>query len=327
MYSDQLKIRDKEGREIICDIFWDLDVNNDPDIGHIINADRDIVDEYVNDAEEDVIKEYKVGDDITQLFDLDDVAEQMINNSKYNEGVTMTTDNLLLEMANNLLDEGTKDIKATHEGLEKLPEDAWNKWGVGKLVSHFISLAKKIGKPKVMRSITNIERWNKKKNVELSDKARSVIDKLKASDKWESLSESVILEFTDQIKSLANLSKKSPQAVETVLKQVHDQMEKTSPLWKKYQNEKQDNRKQDILNQYNGEVLKAVKQKLGIKKEVTIEDSSAAITTGSIGSSTTSDGSPAPYGSSAVYASKWGSVMKRKVPVAESYIDKKLELI
>jgi hypothetical protein len=90
--------------------------------------------------------------------------------------------------ARGLLNEaGTKDIEAKHEGITELPEGAWGDWGVEKLVSHFIALAKKKGKPAMSNSINNIIRWNKNTNKELSSKAREVMDKLMASKVWENI--------------------------------------------------------------------------------------------------------------------------------------------
>ena len=86
-----------------------------------------------------------------------------------------------------LNEDSAPDIKAKHEGITQLPEGAWNDWGVEKLVNHFIAIAKKKGKPTIMNSLLNIERWNDKKNIELSKKARSVIDKLMTSKIWENI--------------------------------------------------------------------------------------------------------------------------------------------
>jgi hypothetical protein len=82
---------------------------------------------------------------------------------------------------------GAKDIEAKHEGITELPEGAWGDWGVEKLVNHFISLAKKKGKPAMSNAINNIIRWNKSDNKELSSKAREVMDKLMASKVWENI--------------------------------------------------------------------------------------------------------------------------------------------
>jgi hypothetical protein len=88
-------------------------------------------------------------------------------------------------------EQATTQIKATHPGITKLPEGAWNEWPVAKLVKHFAKLADKVGKPETMRAIMNIERWNKKQNPTLSEKARSVIDKLKKSKAYAKTIESI----------------------------------------------------------------------------------------------------------------------------------------
>ena len=86
-----------------------------------------------------------------------------------------------------VLEEGTKDIKVEHPGMEKMKEGAWKEKNVGELVKHFIALAHKKGKAPVMRSILNIERWNEKKEQSLSKKARSVINKLEANKSWKDM--------------------------------------------------------------------------------------------------------------------------------------------
>lgn len=83
------------------------------------------------------------------------------------------------------LDEkSAKNIKAVNPGISKLPEGAWDEWGVSKLAGHFKKLGSSIGKPEAMRAILNIERWNKNQNPKLSEKARSVIDMLKKDKDW-----------------------------------------------------------------------------------------------------------------------------------------------
>ena len=78
----------------------------------------------------------------------------------------------------------TKKIKIKHPGITELPTGAWGDWKAGKLVEHFISVAKKKGRGPIMRSILNIERWNKNDNKPLSSKARGVINALKKSPEW-----------------------------------------------------------------------------------------------------------------------------------------------
>ena len=84
-------------------------------------------------------------------------------------------------------DQGAPDIKVKNPGILEIPEGAFNEWGVGKLVKHFISLAKKKGKAAVMRAVVNLERWNKNDDPDIAKKARSVINALKESTDWEAL--------------------------------------------------------------------------------------------------------------------------------------------
>ena len=71
----------------------------------------------------------------------------------------------------------TKNIKVENPSIESLPDGAWNKWNIDKLVSHFTNLANKKGRGKISKSIENIIRWNKTKNKKLSSKAESVMKK------------------------------------------------------------------------------------------------------------------------------------------------------
>jgi hypothetical protein len=75
-------------------------------------------------------------------------------------------------------------VKAKFPGITKLPANSWSEWPVKDLVSHFIKIAKKKGKPAMTRAISNIERWNSRQNPELSQKARSVMDALMKSKEW-----------------------------------------------------------------------------------------------------------------------------------------------
>lgn len=81
-------------------------------------------------------------------------------------------------------DAGTSNITVKNPGVSELPDGAWDDWSVEKLVNHFHALAGKEGKQEVARIVNNIERWNENKNPSLSNKARSVMEKLHS--KWES---------------------------------------------------------------------------------------------------------------------------------------------
>lgn len=72
-------------------------------------------------------------------------------------------------------------VTAKTPGITGLPDDAWKEWSVGKLVKHFRTLGGQIGKAPAMRTVLNIERWNKTQDPKLSAKARTVIDQIKES--------------------------------------------------------------------------------------------------------------------------------------------------
>jgi hypothetical protein len=78
-------------------------------------------------------------------------------------------------------------VKSKNLGITELPQGAWDDWGMKDLVAHFIKIAKEKGKSAMSKAILNIERWNKKQNPKLADKARSVMDALKKSEQWLSI--------------------------------------------------------------------------------------------------------------------------------------------
>jgi hypothetical protein len=87
----------------------------------------------------------------------------------------------IIEKIERYLSEGTEDIKAEHEGLLQVPP--------GKKVTdlgadHFIALAQKIGRAKVIHGLMNLYRWNKGKEGnkgELADWAKSMQEKVSAA--------------------------------------------------------------------------------------------------------------------------------------------------
>ena len=141
---------------------------------------------------------------------------------------------------------------------------------------------------------------------------------------------------------LGLLSKKSPIAVEKMYDQVMEQLKKTNPIYKKYTVEKSPQNKTKIYSEFMGIVMTELKKKLGINKDLQVEDSSAAITTSSVGSPSLSDGTTkAPFDNSSIFANKIGSVLKREVKntkgkspkvkkksekYLESYFDRTLKL-
>ena len=75
-------------------------------------------------------------------------------------------------------------IKVKHEGVLEIPKGkSFSTVGL----KHYINLAKKKGKPAVMRGLLNLERWNKNKNPKLSEKARSIINRLKENSEWKKI--------------------------------------------------------------------------------------------------------------------------------------------
>jgi len=84
--------------------------------------------------------------------------------------------------------EQTTKIKTEHPGILEVPE---GKHFYQLPLKHYIDLAKKKGKPAIMRALLNLERWNKNRDPETSKKARELIDKLKKNKEWQALSESV----------------------------------------------------------------------------------------------------------------------------------------
>jgi len=79
---------------------------------------------------------------------------------------------------------GTEDIKVEHEGILNIPEGK-NFWSMSQ--SHYINLAKNKGKQAVMRALTNLERWNKNDDPDISAKARKLIDGLKNNKEWQNI--------------------------------------------------------------------------------------------------------------------------------------------
>lgn len=77
---------------------------------------------------------------------------------------------------------------------------------------------------------------------------------------------------TTQIQSLADLSKKSPESVEKIWNDVTEALKKKDSDYKRYSLEKNDNLKAQFLGKFNQKVLDQVKQRLGIKKDVQIQE-------------------------------------------------------
>lgn len=78
----------------------------------------------------------------------------------------------------------TENIEVKHKGVLSLPKD---KKFYEVPLKHYIDLAKRIGKSKVMNALNNLVRWNKNKNPELSSKAKNVVDRLKDNSDWKNI--------------------------------------------------------------------------------------------------------------------------------------------
>lgn len=77
-----------------------------------------------------------------------------------------------------------EDIEVKHEGILEVPEGK----NVDDLpIKHFQSLIDKKGYGKIIKALTNLEVWNKKKNPELSSWAKNMIEKLQKKNKNESI--------------------------------------------------------------------------------------------------------------------------------------------
>jgi hypothetical protein len=92
--------------------------------------------------------------------------------------------NIIVKNTNVLIEAGTTNIKVENEGILEIPE---GKSFSDMPMSHFISLAKKIGKGPVSKAINNIARFNENKNPSLAKKASSMMDSLKNSTEWQDI--------------------------------------------------------------------------------------------------------------------------------------------
>jgi len=88
---------------------------------------------------------------------------------------------------------------------------------------------------------------------------------------------------TSQIQSLADLSKKSPEAVEQIWNQTTDLLKASDPDYKRYTQEQNEDSKNELLGKFNAKVLEAVKKKLNIADDVQVQEDVGSITTTSAG--------------------------------------------
>jgi hypothetical protein len=114
---------------------------------------------------------------------------------------------------------------------------------------------------------------------------------------------------SETIIKLGQLSKKSPQSVEQTYNSLMDQMKKSNSIYKRYEQQKDPLQKNKLYGEFMASFMLELKKKLGIQKDLQVEDV-GGINTGNMGSATTATGEKAPYGSSAIYASKMGMVSR-----------------
>jgi len=92
-------------------------------------------------------------------------------------------DNLISKLKETVVSEtSTTTIKIKHPGILNIPD---NKYFWQMPLKHYINLAKEKGKKAIMTALLNLERWNKKKNPDISKKASNIIDKLKNNKDWQ----------------------------------------------------------------------------------------------------------------------------------------------
>jgi len=79
---------------------------------------------------------------------------------------------VLLESSN----KPTTKITVKHPGELEIPEGK-NFWNMP--LKHYVNLCKKNGYINIVKALTNLERWNKKKHPNIAAKASKIIESLK----------------------------------------------------------------------------------------------------------------------------------------------------
>lgn len=74
---------------------------------------------------------------------------------------------------------GKKDEKVSDEEIIRASES----------ITHYITMAKKVGRSSVMRDLLNQERWNRNSDPPASRKAREILDSLSENIEWRGLSQ------------------------------------------------------------------------------------------------------------------------------------------
>lgn len=110
------------------------------------------------------------------------------NAKKKQESFTLNNNYILegysIKKGSTIIIEATTDIKVKHPDILEIPEDK-NFYDMP--LSHYISLAKRIGKSAVMKALLNQERWNKNDDPDISKKARKIIDSLMSNSEWKDI--------------------------------------------------------------------------------------------------------------------------------------------
>jgi hypothetical protein len=119
---------------------------------------------------------------------------------------------------------------------------------------------------------------------------------------------------------------KNPEVVQIEINKLKEDMKKDVLYIKAHDPKTSTNQRDALLIQWNKKVDEKIRQKYGIKKTVALEDDAGGVAPSSPAITTTSINAPdssARFGSS-VFASRWGTTQKRKVPKSESYIEDRL---
>lgn len=92
-----------------------------------------------------------------------------------------------LSIANALFPRRRAIVRTKTKGAMQLPPGGFKDSSVSKLVEHFVKLARKHGKSAATRPLVNLLRWDKRTHPKLSQKARAVLDKLKADPRYQDI--------------------------------------------------------------------------------------------------------------------------------------------
>jgi len=112
-------------------------------------------------------------------------AVKRIRQIKFFERREIMSNNFYQNFAKSLLEDATtKNIAPVHKNVLNLPKGK-HFWNVS--LSHYINLAKKIGKAEVMRALNNLVRWNENKKPDISAKAKKIVNSLKNSKEWKNI--------------------------------------------------------------------------------------------------------------------------------------------